>query len=550
RRGAAPARRQPPWLAIAAGLAVLLLVIVAVGRLTGGDDDEPATVPADPGATTAVDRQALALLRPDPKDHAAELRRRAEAGFANPLYRLVPGGATLTAARVATYRPLIEDVAKKTDEDPDVLEGIVYLESAGRPDAMATGDVKDAVGFTQIVAGTGTQLLGMRIDVARSAALTKRLVREAKRSKPNRTRMKRLKAERVRVDPRFDPRKALEATAKYLDFAREHLDDRDDLAVASYHMGVGNLQDLLKAYGQGTVPYVELYFGIDPLSTPKAAKRAVSLADDSTSYLWRVGAARRIMAQFRKDPEGLKRQAELQTRKASTEDVLHPVESTKAYAEPSDLRAAEASGELLPLPRATLRANGLAISPGMGELAPRLDQRKTLYRALRPGALAGLLTIGGAMRALNGDAKPATRLTVTSTVRDKRYQAMLGAENVQATRALSQHTTGWALDIARDYRSGAQAQLFQWILTRMQALNLIAWVREPSAIHVTFSSAATRELGGGLPQTGLRGPRRPLEADGHERAATGEQALRLYAHGSTAGGRRAGHGTGDGDASP
>ncbi|WP_210491005.1 hypothetical protein [Patulibacter sp. SYSU D01012] len=504
RRRAAPARRQPPWLPIAAGLAVLLLVIVAVGLLTGGDDDPTErAVPADPGSTTALDRQALAALRPDPRKHAADLTRRAEAGFANPLYRLVPGGATLTAARVSTYRKLIEDVAKKTDEDPDVLEGIVYLESAGRPDAMATGDVKDAVGFTQIVAGTGTDLLGMKIDLAESARLTKRLVREAKRPKPNAARMRRLKAARVRADPRFDPRSALEATAKYLDFARGKLDDRDDLAVASYHMGVGNLQNLLKAYGHGTIPYVELYFGIDPLSSPKAATMAASLADDSTSYLWRVGAAERIMALFRKDPDGLKRQAELQTRKASPEDVLHPVETTKTYDEPSDLQAAEASGELVPLPRKALRANGLSISPSMGELAPKLDQRKTLYRALRPGALAGLLTIGGAMQALNGDRKPATRLIVTSTVRDKEYQSLLGAENVQATKALSQHTTGWAMDIGRTYRSGAQAQLFQWILTRMQALDLIAWVREPTAIHLTFSAAAEKELGGVLRRAGV-----------------------------------------------
>jgi hypothetical protein len=475
----------------------VVLALLLLNACGGTDDDgrdagAPAVVP---GSATPLGRRALGLLRPDAEDRAADLTERAEAGFANPLFRLVPGGAVASAARVNAYRPLIERVAKDTDEDADVLEGIVYLESAGRPDAMATGSLSDAVGLTQIVAGTGTDLLGMRIDLPRSRAYTKRIVREARRG--NAAKVASLKRARVKVDPRFDPRQALEATAKYLEFARGKLDDREDLAVASYHMGVGNLQNLLAAYGEGTIPYVELYFGIDPLSSPKAYALSLKLADDSTSYLWRVGAARRIMRQYRDDRSGLAREAELQTRKASSEDLLHPVETTKAYADPEALAAAERSGEIAALPRTAMRANGLAISPAMGELAPRLDQPKTRYRGLRPGALAGLLTIGAAVRALNAGEKPLTRLTVTSTVRDKEYQARLGAENVQATKALSQHTTGWAMDIARSY-PGQSAQLFQWTLTRLQAMNLIAWVREPTAIHLTFSSAAEKELGGVL----------------------------------------------------
>jgi soluble lytic murein transglycosylase-like protein len=61
-------------------------------------------------------------------------------------------------------------------------------------------------------------------------------------------------AVRRRVDERFDPAKAIEATARYLDFAKGKL-GRDDLAVVSYHMGVGNLQQALMAYGKGVVPY-------------------------------------------------------------------------------------------------------------------------------------------------------------------------------------------------------------------------------------------------------------------------------------------------------
>jgi hypothetical protein len=204
------------------------------------------------------------------------------------------------------------------------------------------------------------------------------------------------------------------------------------------------------------------------------------------------------MRLYREDRPALARENELQNRKASSEDVLHPAESTTTFADPAALAQAQRTGAVEGLPRTALRANGLSISPAMGELAPRLKQSRRLYRALRPGALAGLLTIGAAVRALNGDERPATKLVVTSTVRDRQYQAMLGAENVQATKALSQHTTGWAMDIARTYPAGQTAQLFQWTLTRLQALDLIAWVREPTAIHLTFNSSATKELGGVL----------------------------------------------------
>jgi hypothetical protein len=85
---------------------------------------------------------------------------------------------------------------------------------------------------------------------------------------------------------------------------------------------------------------------------------------------------------------------------------------------------------------------------------------------------------------------PGTRLRLTSTVRDDRYQQVLAARNIEATRRYSLHTTGWAFDIARDYRDREHALAFQFVLDRLRALNLIAWVREPHAIHVTVSSEA------------------------------------------------------------
>jgi Family of unknown function (DUF5715) len=127
------------------------------------------------------------------------------------------------------------------------------------------------------------------------------------------------------------------------------------------------------------------------------------------------------------------------------------------------------------------------VDPHMGELASRLGEKSTLYRGLRKEALALLVYLAGRVHALSGAAQP---LVVTSTVRDERYQALLRATNPEATQAYSLHTTGYAFDVLRRYESDAQAAAFQYELERLQARDLIAWVREPAAIHITVSAAA------------------------------------------------------------
>jgi Family of unknown function (DUF5715)/Transglycosylase SLT domain len=407
-------------------------------------------------------------------DRRADYERRAALGLSHVLYAKSPGGVLASARRTAHWRPLVDRVARRHRLDPEILEAIVFLESAGRADARASDDLRSAVGLTQILAETGQSLLGMRIDVSASERLTRGILRGH--------RVRRREAQRRRVDERFDPGKALEATARYLDFAKRRL-GRDDLAVVSYHMGVGNLQQALAAYGKPAVPYAQLYFDSSPMRHAAAWRKLASLGDDSSSYLWRVLAARDIMRLYRRSPQALQREAVLQSHKASAEEVLHPPESTPVYGDPFAIGRARASGELRALAPNGLKVYGLRIDPAMGVLAGRIEQSPQLYRALRPQALAVLEAIGADTRAIARTAP----LIVTSTVRDERYQRVLRATDDEATSAYSLHTTGYAFDIARDYRSRAQALAFQFVLDRLTALGLIAWVREPQAIHVTVA---------------------------------------------------------------
>ena len=81
------------------------------------------------------------------------------------LYARSPGGARGDRRARRALAPAGRGRgAAQAGVDPDMLEALVFLESAGREDAIA-GDTEGAVGLTQILAETGQNLLGMQIDV-------------------------------------------------------------------------------------------------------------------------------------------------------------------------------------------------------------------------------------------------------------------------------------------------------------------------------------------------------------------------------------------------
>jgi hypothetical protein len=218
--------------------------------------------------------------------------------------------------------------------------------------------------------------------------------------------------------------------------------------------------------------YARVYFDSAPDRHRRAWRMLYGLGDDSSTYLWRVLAARRIMRLWRRDPERLARLAELQRVKPSAEQVLHPEAETAVFGDAEDLGAARAAGELRPLP----------------------TERHGLYRdpqerghALRPPALALAAWMGERVRRVSRGNAP---LTVTRTVGDRSSQRRAPRRPRDVHGADSLHTTGFAFDVLRHYPDPGQADAFQFVLDRLEALNLIAWTREPDVIHVTVSSEA------------------------------------------------------------
>lgn len=460
---------------LAAGvIAALTALLVLVLTLSGGSSP-PLPLPGIGRPARPGDPFAYIASR------QTDFEARAVAGSVHVVFAKSPGGVLATAARVAAWRPLINRVAAGSGIDPNVLEAIVFLESAGYPNAIAGTDPAAAAGLTQIVAQTGRALLGMHINLRRSRALTAQIDAAYAADRPDL--MARLQARRARIDDRFSPLKALRATVRYLRLASGRF-GRLDLAVESYHMGIGNLQTVLDAYDDGRpVPYARLFFDTFPDNHDGAYALLASFSDDSRLYWWRIRGSLQIMHVYRTDRPALTRHAALQTAVDSNALVLHPPGSSPVFRDPGALRAAYASRSLLPLP-SNPGALGLAYDPAMGSLASRLAQPPRLYRGLRPTALDLLIELAARVRALSGSSAP---LDVAGAVTDKRYAGLLAD-------APPLSSTGWSFELARRYASHAQAEALQALLDRLQALDLIAWTRTPETIDVTVASDAARAI--------------------------------------------------------
>jgi hypothetical protein len=418
-------RRRITALAVLAAIVVAVVVLVMAGgsgnkRLVPGGGDNSGQY--DPLAYDSGRR--------------AELEQRATAGFSDVVYEKSPGGVVATARRTARYRPLVERAAKAYGVDANTLEAIVFLESAGRPDVIAGGKLEGAVGLTQILASTATALLGLHVDLTRSRRLTNRIAGAA-----TSTQARTLERARRRADQRFDPKFALEAAARYLQMAQKKF-GREDLAIATYHMGMGNLDTILGRYGESRPSYAQLYFDSAPMRKPSAYRLLSGLGDDSSTYYWKVRAAREIMGLYRSDRQMLGRLEGLDQSGGAGARRLYP-------------NGVPATGTKAHKPPAYLAALGLRLTTGAAtDYAPAAATE------------AVLVYIGAGTKAISGQLP---------------------------LRVLNAH--GIRIDISRHYRSRKQALAFQFMLDRLQAWDLIAWSRTQSTLAIVVGPDAAKVLG-------------------------------------------------------
>ena len=254
-------------------------------------------------------------------------------------------------------------------------------------------------------------------------------------------------------------------------------------------MGMGNLQSVLRAYGERTTsPTRSSTSTRRPLRHAAAYAKLASFGDDSSNYCGSSARRARSCACSRDDRTASSRGSRpLQTAKNSAEEVLHPPGSTPRFATPATLQAGVGRRADRRVPARRQRVTGLRARRAHGR-AGGGSTSPTLYRGPAPR--------GARHRALHRRRRCARSRGAVAADRhlDRARRASTSAgscaRNREATRNYSLHTTGWAFDIARRYRSQRQALAFQFVLDRLQVLDAIAWVREPGAIHVTAAPEA------------------------------------------------------------
>jgi hypothetical protein len=462
-------------LILLGGLAVLAYGVNALRPHAQAHTHSAAAAPAAAPGTKRGAPARLANTRAAGAEArvAAMLGNDAAHAFDRGIFEASPGGVVSTAVRVAQWRGLVSRAARGSGFSPALVEAMIFVESSGRADVSGGS----AVGLTQLRPATARHF-GLRVKLAQSERLTRRLGRAI-----GARHARQLLRWRARYDQRYAPARSIVATVRYLEAARRTL-GRADLAVASYHLGIGNLRRAVALYG-GAPSFAQLYFGSSPNRHPRVWRSVGSYGD----YYWKVLAAQHVMRLFRRDSAALTYIGSLQARKNSAEEVLHPRAVTPRFASPAAIVRARRHHVLRAIPLNAARTH-IGLSSQLGAEAPLFGRSRRLYAALRPATLDVLLYIGKEVHALSG----ARRLLVTSAVRDNRYQRVLMRVNANAARTYSIHTTGYAFDIARSYTSGRQATAFQFVLDRLTAVGAIAYIREATAIHIAVASDAQRKL--------------------------------------------------------
>ena len=439
---------------------VALLAALAVAWLVAGGDDPGERGPAGvfPGAGVSD-----ATLDPIAYDDGRreELEARAAAGLSHVLYAKSPGGADRLGAAHGR-------AAARSSTRPPSATASTPTRSRRSSCSRAPG------GRTRAPPTTSTAPSGSRRSSPRRAATCSACASTCGPASASRAASR--AGRRVRgargarggvVDERFDPAKALDATARYLVFARERL-GRDDLAVAAYHMGVGNLQGVLAAYGEADIPYAQLFFD----SLAAAPRRGLAAPGRAGRRLLDVPVARRRGARDHAPatattPASWRAARPCTPRKNSAEEVLHPPDGRRALRRP--VRAsgrARAAGELRRAARrASCAPTACASTRGWASWpAPATSRRACTARCARRRSRAAR-RIGAGTRAI-GAARG--RSTVTSTVRDERYQRVLVAPQRARRRAASRCTRPAGRSTSRaTTRSRAQALAFQFMLDRL-----------------------------------------------------------------------------------
>lgn len=181
--------------------------------------------------------------------------------------------------KIESYSETINKYAKKYNINPEYLFGLIFIESKG--DSLSYNSSTDAKGLCQFTPET---------------------------------------AKEFNLSDRENPHESINATSKFINYYQKFL-GTEDLAVASFHMGYGNIFDLIQKYidpekikkfpKEAVVAhklnYPKIFFNTTKESKPKAYNFLFNtLEDDSANYYFKILAAANILKINKISPQNLK----------------------------------------------------------------------------------------------------------------------------------------------------------------------------------------------------------------------------------------------------
>lgn len=369
--------------------------------------------------------------------------------------------------RLDYYEPIIQKAATQNGISARTIRAIMYLESGGKLDLLSPAG---CAGIGQFAASTAR---GYGLKVSPQWRTLYRSYRTASIPKIRQNRWNKLQ----KADERFNPRKSIFATAKYLADSADALGGMEE-AVAAYHMGGGNVSRVRKLYRNGNKQpkqdWGDIVLDVDPKNHPKTyAYLHNRLKDDSCWYFFKVAAASEASKLWKTNRKSFK--SKVFAYDWAAEHGRRP-------------RLAKEFGWYKNLPNYS-RDN---VSPLVAAriLRPIVAGKEfnlsikegVTYPYLTPEAAGAILYVASEVKKMGG--KP---LRLTDAFRTETQQQDYIRRGLAKTEFTS-HRAGMGIDLS--IPTGRTLEALQWSLTLLRARGDLIWYKEGNHYHVTISPKA------------------------------------------------------------
>jgi len=443
-----------------------LALLIAVALVLGWTDSSfgPPKAPAKPVAWYSVEY-------PGPEFSKEERISMAVDSFEPLIYGRIADPVS-AVKRLDQYDAIIADAATATGLPTATIRSVLFLESQGRTDAVVRYKGKvcpgSCAGIGQFAPGTARDqgLIVSKGWVSLYLAYqgAKNPVIRAKRW-----------AKLQKYDQRFDPKLAIPATGRYL---KKNADEfgGTDWGVAVYHMGPGNMREVLRRYRSGwdcpeKLYWPEVVLDVDPDRHPMTWSYLTSLEDDSVWYWFRVRKAESELALWHSGRAGQKKFQQLagfydwaaahgrRDRLAQEYQWYH--NDTMPVWEEKDIPTLLEEGSIVPIQTGKWYVETSGVT----------------YPYLRPGAMGGIHYLQSEVRRMGGG-----QLTLTSAFRT---YSQMPARKKSGKYSIHRNGYGTDLRIPTGRTFDALVRTLQWMRSRGE----VVFYQEsnPPHIHVTFA---------------------------------------------------------------